>query len=83
MVLSNVEIHNCDTSHRTLDNHDDTCAIVLMTLCVSATGVYIVETTHGNEDKPSISPKQGRKHDMAINMPKMTVGQTSKRKQYM
>jgi len=43
-------------------------------------GVYIVGTTHAHKDKHSISLEQGRKHDIASNMPKMTVGQTNETK---
>jgi len=40
------------------------------TLCVNTTDVHRAKTTHTHKDKPSILPKQTRKHDMAINMPK-------------
>ena len=53
--------------------------IMLTTLCVSVTGVYIVKTTHSHKYKPSLSLEQGLNLDIAINMPKTTVGQTSKK----
>ncbi len=77
--LSNGESNKYDSSNWPLNDREETCVIILKTLCVSVTGVYRVKTTHAHEDKPLISPEQGRKHDMAINMPKMKVGQTSKK----
>jgi len=46
------------------------------TSCVSAIYVYIVNTTQA---QPSSSPEGGHKHDIEINMPKMTVRQTSEK----
>jgi len=38
--------NKCDTSDRTSNDHDDTCAKVLKTMCVSAIDVYIETKTH-------------------------------------
>lgn len=46
------------------------------TSCVSVIDVYIVNTT---QRQPSTSAELGRKHDIAINMLKMTVGRTSEK----
>lgn len=62
-----------------MNDRDNTCATMSTTLCVSTMGVYIVRTTHAQKYKPSISPKQGRRHDITIKMPNMTVGQTSEK----
>lgn len=53
------------------------------TLCVSTMGVYIVGTTDAHKYKPSISPEQGRKHAIAMSVPKMKLVKQEKRKQDM
>ena len=42
-------------------------------------GVYIIKTTHAHKGKPLILLEHGRKHDITINMRKMTVGLTSEK----
>lgn len=61
------------------NDRDNTCVKVHATLCVSATDVDKVKTTHAHKDKPSKFREQIRKRDIAINMSKTTVGQTSEK----
>ena len=49
---------------------------IFITSCVSVIDVCIANKT---QTQPSTSPEWGRKHDIVINMPKTTVGQTSEK----
>lgn len=70
MGMSRDESDKCDTWGRPLDDRDDTCATILITLCVSVMWVYIAEKSQTHKDKPLKSLEQDCKHDKAINMPK-------------
>jgi len=62
-----------------LNDHDNTCVVMHATLCVGATNVDKAKKTNAHKEIPSRLTKQTRKHDIAINMPKTIVGQTSKK----
>jgi len=74
--LSNDERNKCDTLGRPSDDHEDTCATVLTTSCVSAIDVYRENIA---QTQPSTSPEWGGKHDIEINMSKTIVGKTSEK----
>lgn len=59
-----------DTCDRSSNDHDDACVTVHTTLCVSATDVYIKDTTCTHTGKTCTWPKHDSKCNIVTNMPK-------------
>lgn len=62
-----------------MDDHDETCATTLTTLCMRERSVHIAKTTQKHKDKPLKSPEKDRKYEKTISMSKDDIWLSNKK----